>query len=181
MFRQIYYLKNYLVYFIRFFGRDISVHHSAYISRKSVIKIIGGGKVRVGPKCELHHSAMLLTYGGDITLRESSSVNPFTIIYGHGGTVIGKGVRMAAHSTIIPANHILGDEEVPLYKKGVTAKGITIGDYSWIGTGCRILDGVHIGKHTVIGAGSVVNKSLPDFSIAVGVPAKVIKNYKANK
>lgn len=146
-----------------------------------MIKTVGGGRVKIGPKCELHHSSMLLTYGGDIILGEASSVNPFTIIYGHGGTHIGNGVRMAAHSTVIPANHILGDEKVPLYKKGVTAMGISIGDYSWIGTGCRILDGVQIGQHAVVGAGSVVNKNIPDFSIAVGVPAKVIKNYKAIK
>jgi acetyltransferase-like isoleucine patch superfamily enzyme len=180
MIRQLYYLKNYLFYFIRFFGSDIKVHYSAYVSCKAIIRVVGGGKVRIGPKCELNQFSMLLTYGGDIILGESCSVNPFTIIYGHGGTTIGKGVRIAAHSTIIPANHILGDENKPLFKRGVTVNGISIGDYSWIGTGCRILDGVNIGRHAVLGAGSVVNKSIPDFTIAVGVPAKVIKNYKEN-
>jgi acetyltransferase-like isoleucine patch superfamily enzyme len=178
MIRRLYYVKNYLFYFVRFFGRDIKVHYSAYVSSKAVIRVLGGGSVRIGSKCELHQFSMLLTYGGDIIIGESSSVNPFTIIYGHGGTIIGKGVRMAAHSTIIPANHILGDEDKPLFKRGVTAIGISIGDYSWIGTGCRILDGVNIGRNAVVGAGSVVNKSIPDFAIAVGVPAKVIKNYK---
>lgn len=175
MLRKVLYLRNFIIYFFRFLGRDIRVHYSAYVSAKCVLEIKGGGSIIIGPKCELHHSSMLLTYGGDIILGESSSVNPFTIIYGHGGTTIGKGVRIAAHSTIIPANHILGDVITPLYKKGVTAKGISIGDFSWIGTGCRILDGVEIGKHVVVGAGSVVNKSISDFSIAVGIPAKEIK------
>jgi acetyltransferase-like isoleucine patch superfamily enzyme len=58
---------------------------------------------------------------------------------------------------------------------GVTKKGIQIDDNVWIGAGVRILDGVRIGKNTIIGAGSVVNRSLPANATAVGVPAKAIK------
>lgn len=178
MLRGLYYLRNYIFYAIRFFGRKIYVHHSAYVSSKCVLKTNGGGCIKVGKNCELHHSSMLLTYGGEIVMGDNSSVNPFTIIYGHGNSIIGNGVRIAAHCTIIPANHILGNNEIPLYKKGVTTKGISIGDFAWIGTGCRILDGVSVGKHAVVGAGSVVNKSIPDFTIGVGVPVRLLKNYK---
>lgn len=54
---------------------------------------------------------------------------------------------------------------------------VFIGDGSWIGTNVVVVGNVHIGKHCVIGANSVVTKNIPDYSIAVGVPAKVVKKY----
>ena len=162
-----------LYYSLRFFGRDIIVDPSAFISRKSVLKTVGGGKIRIGKNCEIHDFAMVLTYGGDVYMGDYCSLNPFSILYGHGGVNFGKGVRIAAHCTIIPANHNRGSENVPLYRSGISLKGISIGDNSWIVSGCRILDGVDIGNNVIIGAGSVVTKDIPAFSIAYGVPAKV--------
>ena len=52
-----------------------------------------------------------------------------------------------------------------------------IGDGSWLGHGAVVLTGVTIGKHVVIGANSVVTKDIPDFSVAVGSPARVIRQY----
>jgi acetyltransferase-like isoleucine patch superfamily enzyme len=54
---------------------------------------------------------------------------------------------------------------------------VVIGDGSWIGAGSVILPGARIGKHVAIGANSVVNGEIPDFSVAVGSPAKVVKQY----
>jgi acetyltransferase-like isoleucine patch superfamily enzyme len=57
----------------------------------------------------------------------------------------------------------------------MVSKPIEIGDDVWIGTGVKILKGVKIGKGAVIGAGSVVTRDIPPYSIAVGIPARVIK------
>lgn len=160
--------------FLRFWGRRIEVHPSCSISGRSVISARGGGSIVIGHDCEVHDFAMILTYGGNITIGDHCSVNPFTILYGHGGLRIGSGVRIAAHTVIIPASHVSGDDERPLYLRGVVAQGIEIGDYAWIGAGCRILDGVRIGRHAVIGAGSVVISSIPDNATAVGVPARIV-------
>lgn len=54
---------------------------------------------------------------------------------------------------------------------------LKIGDGSWIGTHVAIIGDVHIGKNCVIGANSVVTKDIPDYSVAVGIPAKIIKQY----
>jgi acetyltransferase-like isoleucine patch superfamily enzyme len=117
---------------------------------------------------------MLLTHGGDIEIGDNCSVNPFTIIYGAGGTHIGHGVRIAAHCVIIPENHRPGTDELPLWQSGTTKRGIRIEDNVWIGSGVRILDGVSIGRNAVIGAGSVVTRSIPQNATAVGIPARVI-------
>jgi acetyltransferase-like isoleucine patch superfamily enzyme len=63
---------------------------------------------------------------------------------------------------------------VPIAQQGITRQGIVIGEDVWIGCGARILDGVQIGNGAVIGAGAVVTRSVPDYCIAVGVPAKVV-------
>lgn len=160
---------------LRFLGRPIRVHHSSWVSMRSVVRVCGGGTITIGRNCLIHPFSMLVTYGGDIRIGDNCSVNPFTIIYGMGGTHIGDGVRIAAHTVIVPENHHPPSDQVPLYKAGSTKQGIWIEDNVWIGAGVRILDGVRIGRNTIIGAGSVVNRSLPANATAVGVPARPIK------
>ena len=118
---------------------------------------------------------MLMTYGGDIQIGDNCSVNPYSIIYGHGGVRIGNGVRIAAHSVIVPANHNEGSPDRPLYRAGVSTKGIDIEDNVWLGAGSCVLDGVRLGANAIIAAGSVVTKSVPDNTTVAGVPAREIK------
>lgn len=131
--------------------------------------VIGDGSI-------LHHGAILDTGpGGRIELGKSNSVNPYCVLYGHGGLKTGDYVRIAAHTVVIPANHIFDDPAVPIAKQGLTRKGIRMGSDIWIGTGCRILDGVTVRDGAIIAAGSVVNKTVDRGAIVGGVPAKVIK------
>ena len=109
------------------------------------------------------------------------SVNPYTIIYGHGGLEIGNGVRIAAHCVIIPANHNIDDPSIPIIKSGLTCKGICIGNDVWIGARCVILDGVTIGDGAVIAAGAVVTRNVEPFMIVGGVPAKPIRLRKGKQ
>ena len=105
---------------IRFFGRPVRVHHTSWVSFRSVFRVNMGGSITIGRNCEIHAYSMFLTHGGHITLGDNCSVNPFTIIYGVGGASIGNGVRIAAHSTIIPENHTAGTDELPLYRTATT-------------------------------------------------------------
>lgn len=132
------------------------------------------GKIWIGENCRICTGALLLTYGGYIKIGNNCSVNPYTVLYGQGGLTIGDGVRIAAHTVIIPANHNFSDREKPIYQQGLTKKGVVIEDDVWIAAGVRILDGVTIGRGSVIGAGAVVTRDTPPFSINVGVPSKVI-------
>lgn len=118
---------------------------------------------------------MIMTYGGDICIGDDCSLNPYSIVYGHGGVRIGNGVRIAAHTVIIPANHTAVAEGQILREAPLTARGIQIDDNVWLGAGSRILDGVRIGRNAVVGAGSVVTKPVPADTTVAGVPARVIK------
>jgi len=67
---------------------------------------------------------------------------------------------------------------MPIINQGIISKGIKIEDDVWIGSNSTVLDGVTIGRGSVIGAGSVVTQDIPPFSVALGVPAKLIKERK---
>jgi len=134
-----------------------------------------GGELIIGDDCEIHRNVLISCYGGRIEIGNNCSFNPNCVVYGHGGLKMGDDIRMATGVVIIPANHNFEKKNVAIRKQGISKKGIIIGDDVWIGARSVILDGVKIGKGCVIAAGSVVNKNLPDYSVAAGVPAKVIK------
>lgn len=117
---------------------------------------------------------MLMAYGESIVVGDRVSINPFSILYGHGGLRIGSDVLIAAHVTIIPANHNFIRPDMRIREQGETRLGITIGDDVWIGTGARILDGVTIGNGSVIAAGAVVRSDVPPYCVVAGVPARSI-------
>lgn len=160
---------------VRFFGRPVRIDPSSWVSSRSVFRVCGGGSITIGKNCEIHSLAMLMTYGGDICIGDDCSVNPFSIVYGHGGTSIGNGVRIAAHTVIIPANHALPSAAQSLHRAPITARGIVIEDNVWIGAGAKLLDGIRVGRNAVIGAGSVVTRSVPSNATVAGAPARVIE------
>ncbi len=160
---------------LRFMGKGVSVHPSSDIAFRSIVRANSGGRISIGRNCEIHPYAILMTYGGDIHIGDNCSVNPYSVIYGHGGVRVGNGVRIATHVVIVPANHVPGTDEVPLHRSGITARGIVIEDGVWLGAGCRILDGVTIGRNAVVAAGCVVTRTVPANATVGGVPARVLK------
>lgn len=132
--------------------------------------------IALGDSAIVHPYAVLDTGpNGSIRSGRSLSVNPFCVIYGHGGLSMGDYVRIAAHSIIIPANHVFSALDKPIAKQGLTKQGIAIGNDVWIGCGARILDGVTIGDGCVVAAGSVVTKDVPQRAVVGGVPARLLK------
>jgi acetyltransferase-like isoleucine patch superfamily enzyme len=155
--------------------RQIFIGDDVGIGQNSRMETDGKASITIGDHSSIFGYALLMTYEGDITVGAHSTVNPFCVLYGHGGLEIGNGVRIAAGTVIIPSNHVFSDPKIPIYRQGNASKGIRIGDDVWIGANCTILDGVHLGNGAVIAAGAVVNKDVEPFSIVGGVPAHLIK------
>lgn len=156
-------------------NRNLSIHASARIFDSVQFDTRFGGTIAIGEKTEVLNGVLVMTYGGNITIGSFCSINPYTVLYGHGGLTIGNNVLIAAHCVLIPGNHIFTDTTKPINLQGITKNGIVIEDDVWIGTGCSILDGVTIGKGAVIAAGAVVNQNVKPYTVVGGVPAKLIK------
>lgn len=93
-----------------------------------------------------------------------------------GNIVIGRDVLIADRVFISSVNYEYENIAKPV-KKLVSKGDVIIGDECWIGIGSSILSGVRIGKHSIVGANSVVTHDIPPYSVAVGSPARVIKKY----
>lgn len=91
---------------------------------------------------------------------------------------IGNNVLFAGYVHITDHSHGYEDINLPVKKQKLISKGpVIIEDDCWLGFGCEILSGVHIGKHSIVAARAVVTKDVPDYSIVAGNPAKIIKKY----
>lgn len=153
--------------------RGIEVGRASRVSPLASLKLISGGKIKVGRNCRIFRGVLLWTYGGSIEIGDFTSINPYCVLYGHGGLHIGRGVRIAAHTIIIPSNHQIAPDKF-IYEQPETKRGIRIEDDVWIGSGARILDGVTIAYGSVIGAGAVVTRPTERFGIYAGIPARRI-------
>jgi acetyltransferase-like isoleucine patch superfamily enzyme len=112
---------------------------------------------------------------GDVIIGDSTIVGIGSVIIGP--VKIGNNVMIAQNIVMSGLNHGYENVNLSPREQKVTCKQITISDNAWIGANSVITAGVTLGKHCIIGAGSVVTKSIPDYSVAVGNPAKVIKKY----
>jgi acetyltransferase-like isoleucine patch superfamily enzyme len=98
-------------------------------------------------------------------------------IVGHFSIEIGDDVWTGHHVYITDQNHGYEDITRPMSQQTQPERAVRIGDGSWIGYGTVVLPGATIGRHVAVGANSVVTGDIPDFSVAVGSPARVIRRY----
>jgi len=112
-----------------------------------------------------------------ISLGDKSGIGDFCHLQGK--VTIGKNVMIAPECAFLAESHAIDDINIPMNEQGTESKEIIIGDDVWIGCRSIILPGVNIGTGSVIGAGAVVTKSVPEYAIVGGVPAKIIK-YRGN-
>lgn len=112
--------------------------------------------------------------GGRVEIGTGTYIGPYTCITGPGQVKIGNNCMIASQVGIYANNHQFNDRDCLIKEQGLTTEGIVIGDDCWLGTGVKVLDGVTISKGSVIGAGAVVTKDIPPYSVAVGVPARVV-------
>ncbi len=115
--------------------------------------------------------------GSCLVMKEHANTGKYFSLTGRGTLTIGRHVLMGQRCMVITQNHKYLDTGYD----GFEVQDVYIGDYTWVGHNVIILPGVRIGKHVIIGAGSVVTKDVPDYAIVAGNPARVIKFRNSNK
>lgn len=134
----------------------------------------------IAKNTHIHTSSRIVdcSGGGHFIVKENCGIGyNFTALVG-ADIVIGNDVAIASNVFIASGSHGINPEiEIPYGEQKYVCQTVEIKNGAWIGENCNILPGVVIGEKAVIGAGSCVTKIIPDYSIAVGNPAKVIKKY----
>ncbi len=154
-------------------GRHIFLGQGVTIFGRS-----GTDSVQLGDEVAINKDTIIESgHGGHLAIGARTTIQPRCQISAYKGDIrIGEDVQIAPHCAFYPYNHGMSPD-VPMQQQPLTTKGgITIEDDVWLGYGVIVLDGVRIGKGAIVGAGSVVNKDIPAASIAVGNPARVVKN-----
>lgn len=113
-----------------------------------------------------------------IVIHEHASIGQGSTISAASRVEIGAHVLMARNVYISDHGHAFEDPEIAIINQGITRPlPVTIGERTWLGQNVCVLPGVTIGRHCVVGANSVVRSNLPDYSVAVGSPARVVKRF----
>jgi len=145
------------------------------------VEFVGKARIELGPRVSFFGNTYLNATGpnGFISIGENSHVDQFCVLYGQGGLTIGSDCAIAAGVIIYTqTNQYDYDVEAKIVDQPIVYNPVVIGSDVWIGAGAIILPGVTIGDHAVVGAGSLVRKDVPPWSIVGGVPAKPIGSRK---
>lgn len=152
---------------------------SAMISKNTRLDVFPFHPFSMGAWATIEDFSCVNNAMGEVIIGEKSRVGISNTIIGP--VEIGKNVNMAQNIVLSGLNHGYEDINIPPREQKCSTQKITINDDCWIGANVVITAGVTIGKHCVIAAGSVVTKDVPNYSIAAGNPARIIKQYDFNE
>lgn len=164
--------------------KKIKIKGSATIEDGCFINALSEGGITIGNNFSLGRNSIIectgviRELGEELIIGDNVGIAANAFIAMRGKVTIGDNTIFGPGVSIHAENHNFSDIDKPIRKQGATRKGVTIGNDCWIGSKAIILDGVKIGNHTIIAAGAVVTKDVPDYAIVGGIPAKIIKRRK---
>ena len=135
--------------------------------------------ISIGRGVFIGRNTILSCKNGDIDVKDGANIGFNCEIFSASRVTIGASALFAAYCYVIGGDHEHSDSSRPVLAQGRTSSGVSIGDGVWMGAGAKILDGVTIGDHAVVGAGAVVRASIPDYAVAVGIPARIVGSREA--
>jgi acetyltransferase-like isoleucine patch superfamily enzyme len=138
-----------------------------------------GKNVVIQKDCWLNIAFQNPAPGPMIVIEEGTNIGRRCTISAANRIIIGKFVLIAPNVFIADTHHEYQRIEIPIMHQGITTHDdqVMIGDETWIGINTVIMGNVRIGKHCVLGANSVVRNEIPDYCVAAGNPAKIVKTY----
>jgi len=156
------------------FGRAVTLGPGSILDGLAERGVELGDNVTIGAYSIVRSTGVLTKLGVGVRMGKNSSIDAYSFIGAAGGVFIGENVMMGQHISFHAEEHNHSRVDCPIRDQGTRHQGIVIGDDCWIGSNVTLLDGVHVGRGCVIGAGAVVKGTIPEYSIAVGVPARVV-------
>jgi acetyltransferase-like isoleucine patch superfamily enzyme len=162
---------------------NVRLGRNVYLDRGVYLHALPGG-IAVGDHTFVMHHTMLHVFNfrdlpqAGISIGKNCFIGEFNVVRGQGGVRIGDDVYTGPMVQMVAVNHVYDDPARPIRQQGITARGIVVEDDVWIGAGAVLLDGATVGRGSVIGAGAVVAGDIPAYSVAVGAPARPVKDRR---
>lgn len=140
------------------------------------VRLLSPERVSIGDDVLLMYGVYVSPCGAHITIGSNTHFAPYGVLYGP--LTIGSNVAVAAHVVFASVGHGYDRVDVPMVDQPPTSRQIVIEDDVWIGANAVIIGGVTVGTGTIVGAGAVVTKDVPPFSVVGGTPARVIRDRR---
>jgi acetyltransferase-like isoleucine patch superfamily enzyme len=156
-------------------GNGVTLDRHVLIDALSLKGVNIGNGVSIGRNSIVRCTGSLSNLGVGFSIGAGSGIDAYAFIGAAGGVRIGENVIMGQHVSFHSENHRSDNLDQLIKDQGTTRSGIEIGDNCWIGSNVTILDGCRVGSGCVLGAGSVVIGVIPENSIVVGVPGRVVR------
>lgn len=156
-------------------GKTFTVGRNVTIDALCKKGIQIGDNVTIKDNSIIECSGVIRNLGDQLTIGNYVGISQGAIILVRGKITIGSYTIMGPNVSIFSENHNFSNTEEYIVNQGETRKGTHIGTDVWIGARSIILAGVHIGSHSIIAAGSVVTKDVPEYAVVGGTPAKILK------
>jgi len=153
-------------------------HHKgkgALIRRRTRMDVLPFNHFSIGDHSTIEDFATVNNGVGAVIIGDRTRIGLGCVLIGP--VTVGNDVMFAQNIVVSGLNHGYQDINIPPSLQPVETKPITIKDGVWIGANAVLTAGITIGKHAVIAAGSIVTKDVPDYSIAAGNPARIMKKY----
>jgi len=174
--RYFYWLRRFFA-----FGKGSVIDSPSYI--------YGGSSIDIGENVNVWRFGRIEAFSSDssdkkikLTIGDGTKIHPFVHIGAALSVEIGQGCLIASNVFISDHDHDFDMQFEPPWNTGkLEASPVCIGDYVWLGEKVMVLKGVNIGEKSIIGAGSIVTRDIPPYSVAVGVPAVVTRSIEREK
>jgi acetyltransferase-like isoleucine patch superfamily enzyme len=151
-------------------GRRVMIGEGCFVDAHSLT-----GHISFGDDVWLSRGCYVLAHrDADVQIDDRAYIGHRCLLYGTAGLHVGKDVLMANDVQLICGDHTFARRDMPIRAQPTAGKPIVIEDDVWLGASVIVLGGVTVGTGSVVGAGAVVTRSLPPYSIARGVPAEIV-------